>query len=347
MAKKSNYRKEDAELEKSYKSVAGKYSKKPTAKQVKSNRIAITIICIIMFLLIAGMIFCAIHFDLFNTTGSISAKMTMAGVDITGMSYNEAVKAVKSATDTTYSQKNMIVKLGEDSITLTPDKTGISLNVEAAVKAACQVQSVENGAFDLTNYFTINKEAVRAELNTLIGTIEKTMVPSSYEVTGETPDLNTEEEPLSGKTILITIGYPGIDLNIDDLYAAVMQAYSSNSFEVDYPLIHVEPTAPDLEKAKAEHCIEAVSAQMDDKTFEISQHAYGYSFDEAEILEALKTAEYGQVLQFNFKRIRPEKTYDDLYNTLFQDVLAILGPLNFYTNFRINSSISAKKLAGI
>lgn len=32
---------------------------------------------------------------------------------------------------------------------------------------------------------------------------------------------------------------------------------------------------------------------------------------------------------------------------LFQDVLAILGPLNFYTNFRINSSISAKKLAGI
>lgn len=323
MAKKSNHRNEDAELEKSYKSVAGKYAKQPASG--KGNRVGIICISIVLLLLIAGLVFAAIHFDLFdnvfNTKGSVTAKMTMAGVDITGMTYGEAVNAVKKATENTYSQQNMIVKLGDETITLSPDKTNISLDVEAAVKAACSVQTVADGYFDLTNYISINQEAVKAELTTLIDTVEQTMIPSSYEVTGETPDLTTEEEPVSGKTISITVGYPGIDLNLDDLYAAVMKAYSNNQFEVDYPLIHVEPSLPNLEEAKANHCLEAVSAEMDSETFEISQHSYGYSFDEAEILAALKTAEYGQALQFDFKRIKPEKTYDDLYNTLYQDVL--------------------------
>ncbi len=322
MAKKSNNRNEDAEIEKSYKSVAGKYSKKPSVQKVKSGRTAIIIISIVMALLIVGLVFCAIHFDLFNYSGSIDVKMTMAGVDISGMSYNEAVSAVTKATQDTYSQKNMIVKLDDQTVTLTPAMTGVSLNVEGAVKAACKMKAIESEQFDLTDYLSINEEAVKAELNKLIGTVEKTMVPSTYQVSGEAPDLTTDEDPSSGQTITITVGSPGIDLNLDDLYAAVMNAYSSNQFEVDYPAVYVEPTAPDLEEAKEKYCIEAISAEMDKETFQVSQHAYGYSFDEEEIKKALETAEYGQVLQFDFKKIKPEHTYDDLYNTLFQDVLA-------------------------
>ena len=323
MAKKSNHRNEEDELEKSYKSVAGKYSKQPADS--KGKKIATIIISIFLILLIAGLVYAGIHFNvfnnLFNTNGNVTAKMTMAGVDITGMSYNDAVKAVTQAAENTYSQKNMIVKLGDESITLTPAETKISLDVKAAVKAACSVQTVEDGYFDLTNYISIDEQAVKSELTALIGTAEKAMIPCTYEVTGEIPDLTTAEEPVSGKTICITVGYPGIDLNLDDLYAAVMKAYSNNEFEVDYPLIYVEPSLPNLEEAKSIHCIEAVNAEMNGETFEISQHSYGYSFDEEEITTALQTAEYGKVLQFDFKRIKPEKTYDDLYNTLFQDVL--------------------------
>lgn len=322
MAKKSNNRNEDAELEKSYKSVAGKYSKKPSVQKAKSGRTAIIIISLIMALLIVGLVFCAIHFDLFNYNGSIAVKVTMAGVDVSGMSYNEAVNAVTKATQNTYSQKNMIVKLGDQTVTLTPTQTSVSLNVEEAVKAACKMKAIESEQFDLTPYLSINEDAVKEELNKLIGTVEKTMVPSTYQVSGQVPDLTTEEEPTSGQTITITVGSPGIDLNLDDLYAAVMNAYSSNQFEVDYPAIYVEPTAPDLEAAKKEYCIDPVSAEMDKETFEVSQHTYGYCFDEEEINKALETAEYGQVLQFDFKRVKPEYTYDDLYNTLFQDVLA-------------------------
>lgn len=349
MAKKSNYQKEDAELEKSFKTVAGKYSKSGSEKKAKSSGIAIVIISILLLLVIAGLVFAIFHFDIFKTNGTVSAQMTMAGVDITGMSYADAVKAVSKATENTYSQTNMIVKLGNESITLTPAKTNLSLDVEAAVKAACSVQTVEGGYFDLTNYFTLDQDAVKTELTALIGTVEKTMVPSTYEVTGETPDLATEEEPTSGKTITITVGHPGIDLNLDALYSEVMKAYSNNQFEVDYPLVHVEPTAPNLEEAKAEHCIEPVNAEMDSETFEVSQHSYGYSFNAEEINEALKTAEYGQVLQFSFSRIKPEKTYDDLYNTLFQDVLGEYTATNVSIpgGRDVNLRLSCEKIDGI
>ena len=51
---------------------------------------------------------------------------------------------------------------------------------------------------------------------------------------------------------------------------------------------------------------------------------------------------YSFVVNSEFRKCESRNTI-----LLFQDVLAILGPLNFHMNFRINLSISAKKSAGI
>ena len=52
--------------------------------------------------------------------------------------------------------------------------------------------------------------------------------------------------------------------------------------------------------------------------------------------------DYSLVVNSEFRKC--ESPYTILH---FQDVLAILGPLNFHMNFRISLSISAKKSAGI
>lgn len=322
MAKKTKKIGEEAEIESSYKNIAGKYSKKKSAKKVKNGRLAIILIIVAMLLVLIGLGAYVYLSDVLMINASVDVNTVMAGVDITGMSYKDALNAVKNATDDTYSQKNMVVVLGEEQIVLTPEISGITFDAEKAVKAACKAKASEGEYFNLAPYLSLNEDAIKAELNKLIATVSQTMTPTSYEVTGQVPDLSSDEEPTSGQIITVTVGYPGVDVSLEALYNAVIEAYNTNKFEVELSADFSEPTLPNLEEAKKTYSIEPVNAEMDKTTFEVSQHKYGYSFDEEEILSAINNAEYGQVLQFNFKRIAPEVTHDDLANTLFCDVLA-------------------------
>lgn len=321
MAKYTKKTGEEAELEASYKNIAGKYSKKKSAAKIKKGRLAVIAISILMLLVIVGLGFYIYKSDILNLNRSVDVKTVMAGVDITGMSYNDAVSAVKKATDTTYSQISMIVSLGDEQITLTPELTNISFDAEGAVKAACKAKASEGTYFNLLPYLNLNEKAIKSELSKLIGTVAQPMIPSAYEVTGEIPDLTAEEEPEAGQIITITVGSPGVDVNLEDLYNEVIEAYCNNLFTVEHSAEYSEPTLPDLDGAIKTHSIEPINAEMDKETFEISDHKYGYTFDKDEILAALENAQYGQVMQFNFKRIRPETTHEDLAGTLFCDVL--------------------------
>ena len=321
MAKKKTRISEEAEIESSYRSLAGKYSKKKTAAEVRKGKLITTLICVSLALVLVALGIFIFKPDLFNASKSIDVKTVMAGVDITGMSYNEAVNAVKKATKDTYSKTDMVVVLGEERVILTPELTGIAFDVESAVDAACKLKASEGHTFDLSPYLSLNEEAIKTELNKLIDSVAQTMVPSTYEVSGDIPDLTVEDEPTSGQTITINVGHPGVNVNLEDLYAEVIDAYNKNTFQVEHSSEMAEPTLPNLDEALEKYHIDPVDAVMDKTTFEISQHSYGYSFDKDEILAEIEKAEYGQVIQFPFKRIRPEFTHDDLANTLFQDVL--------------------------
>ena len=98
MAKYSKKIGEEAEIESSYKSIAGKYSKKKSASKVKKGRLGIILVSVIVLLAIVGLgiyVYCS---GVLNINQYIDVKTTMVGVDITGMSYKEAVNAVKKAT---------------------------------------------------------------------------------------------------------------------------------------------------------------------------------------------------------------------------------------------------------
>ncbi len=322
MARNSKKIGEEAELEASYKNIAGKYSKKKSAAKVKKGRLAIILISIAVLIAIIGLGIYIYLSDVLSINRSVEVKTVMAGVDITGMSYKDAVSAVKKATDETYSQKSMVVILGEERIVLTPEMTNISFDAEEAVKAACKAKASEGEYFNVKPYLNLNETAIKNELQKLIDTVSQAMVPSTYEVSGEVPDLTAEEEPKAGQTITITVGTPGVDVNLEDLYREVIEAYNKNQFQVEHSTDFSEPTLPNLEEAKATYSIEPVNAEMDKTTFEISAHKYGYTFNEEEILSALENAQYGQVMQFSFNRVRPETTHEDLAGTLFCDVLA-------------------------
>ena len=321
MAKsKKNHGNED-EIEISYKSIAGKYSKKKPATGGKKSKLAIILISVFLLIVLIGLAFVAYKTGLFGYNGKVEVKTVMVGVDITGMSYEDAVESVKKATASTYSKNDMTVKLGEHSVILKPETTGITVNFEDAVKAACEANASNGSFFNLKPFITINEEATKKELSALIETVSQTMVPTSYAVEGEVGDLSAEDAPADGLKFIVTVGQPGVNVSLESLYDKVLDAYSQNIFNVEHSAEYAEPTVPDFDEIKMQHSQDPIDAVMDKTTFEVSTHAYGYSIDTEEILAALENAQYGQVLEFKFKYIEPEEKKSELEGMLFRDVL--------------------------
>lgn len=88
-----------------------KYSQKSKKGQNENSKKALPIIaiCLTVIVLGIGIFIGCVYFANFNTNGTILNNVSVAGVDVGGMTQAQAVAAVQAATDNTYSQKSMVV----------------------------------------------------------------------------------------------------------------------------------------------------------------------------------------------------------------------------------------------
>ena len=132
--------------------MAGKYSKKsPKVKKTTqpnrankkasgqsggNRKIVLIAICAALVAIVVGLV--AGYFYLSSTinNGLILDNITVAGVDVGGMSKEEAISAVSKATANTYTKNTMVVKVLNHKAELAPSLTGAKLDVEAAVDGA-------------------------------------------------------------------------------------------------------------------------------------------------------------------------------------------------------------------
>ena len=227
--------------------------------------------------------------------GYIMEGVSVAGVKIGGMTKEDALTAVRAATADTYTKTPMTVEVLDEIITLSPELTGIHLDPEAAVEAAYSlgrdISKAEYQALKLKAMTTGIQADIssclslkEADLRVILGKMCKTytdsvLVDSSYEIVGEAPDLAAEELPEELQTLVVTIGTPQFHLDLDVLCQQVMDAYRNNEFSVKYSCEISEPASVDLDAVYEEIFSEPVEPVMDTKTFEVSDHAYGYGFD--------------------------------------------------------------------
>ena len=68
--------------------------------------------------------------------GKILPNVFVAGIDIGGMTQDEATNALRVSLSSSYSTQELVVNLPGDSLKLSPDQTGARLDVEAVVKKA-------------------------------------------------------------------------------------------------------------------------------------------------------------------------------------------------------------------
>ena len=323
--KRTRAQKEEDALEMSYRKISG--AKRTSKKTTKSNRTAaIVAICIALVAIAIGIAAGCVYFAKTDLNGIILENVTVAGVDVGGMTQAQAIEAVSAATDKTYSRTPMVVKVLESQAQIPTAYVG-SLDVKGAVKAAYKFgnsgsqskrqeeqQIAMNSGYtvDITPYLELDTDAIRQVLSELGTNYSSTLSQSTYEVTGTAPD----------QKLVVMLGIPEYGLDLDVLYQQVLDAYSQNVFLVEGECGMIEPDPIDLEAIHSAYYIAPVEPTFDPNTFEVVEGTDGYGFDLESAKAQLEQAPFGTTVEIPFTSIAPQYSAKELTTVLYRDELA-------------------------
>lgn len=311
MAKKNQKNnREEAEIDDAYYGITGK---KPKASNRGKTGLIVGIAAGIMVLCIGAVVF-ALSGRLFGSKPIHG--VTVASLNLEGYTEDQARAALGELAQK-YESTPMQVTVLDETVSITPQQSGISLDTEALMK---KVLSGTPGSVDVLPYLSLDEPGIWQAIGPILDKYGASPTKTAWEVVGDAP---TEEDPQGSRKLLVTMGTPDYGMDGNLLYAKIENAYRMTVFSVSMEPQSgvVEPEKPNLEEIWSSFCTEAKNAELDKLTFEIIPEQPGYGFDLESAKQALENAGYGQVLEFPFAATQPEVTGEALTATLYCDIL--------------------------
>ncbi len=300
---------------------------------------AIFAILLILIALGAWLILCG-GFD----NGLILPNVYVADVDLGGLTQQQALSALEQSIGDSYAQTALELQLPDGILTLSPQDTGASLDLQSALNAAYGYgrsgnwfenwevrKNADSNSWhaDILSLLNLDLEYIRSTLNDYCNQFNSEYTPSAVAVTGTLPILDASDATFSldapGQTLVITRGTPGRHLDPDNLYQQVLDAYSNHVFSLtitsDSDMTMPEDLETQIRQLHESTLVESQAAIWDSETFTASWEIYGYGFDLEDALAQLNSAQFGDILEIPFQYIAPEDTKASLESILYRDVL--------------------------
>lgn len=342
-------RQEEEELERSFRSLAPSQGKEQ--KQRKSHpKLAIFAISLALVAIITAVVAGYYYFSDANLDGIILENVTVAGVDVGGMSQRDAISAVKAATFDTFGVKVMTVTVLDEQVEI-PAECCKDLDVREAVRAAYRFGNIGSKSkrqaqqdkartdgynVDIIPYLTIDEETIKAKLDIVGKKYSTTLQQTTYEVTGEYPE----------QLLVVKLGVPEYGLDMQALYQQVLQTYNQNAFSTEGQCGIITPDEIDLKAIWDTYYTGPVDARFD-KSFKIIEGQDGYGFDLEAANKAIENAQYGSTVEIPFFAIPRKVTPEKLKKTLYRDKLAsYTAAYGSNSNRDINLTLACKAING-
>ena len=309
----------------------GKFQQKKTQKQTSAAKtssdqnttkspgrtavITAVSLCVFVGILACILFWFNLGIDISLPGKTFSPGVTIAGVDVGGLKKSEAVEAVSAAVGNSYETESMAVTVLDQQLLITPADSGASFDVESAVAAALRSSTAgqDDLQVDIVPYLNLNTEAIRGKIAEFGKDYPTEGIPTGSQILRETVD-GQEQDVLE-----VTIGTVYYDFSEEALYQEIRKAYNAHRFTADYTCNRMDAAAVDLDALYAQHCTDAVNAELDPETLEVSQSVVGYRFDLEQAKEALLNANPGDVLKFPFLDVQPDMDTETLKSILFRD----------------------------
>ncbi len=337
--------------------MAGKYEASRAAEGGKKG--GVVLLVVLAVLLAAYLALCA----WVSGSGTILPKVTIAGLDVSGMTQEQALSALSGKLDQVSGSAVVTLRHGEWSGSIRGDEmlgdTQLGIHGANSVRDAllvgrsgnfltCGVQFIANlmGGTDVP----LDLSFQSAPQDDLIALIDQ----AHAAVEGDT-SLNKPAYRMEGEELLVTKGITltyvdGVQTEFDVIAAMEQQVFpalfageAAADMEVSLPLVEVEPEA--LSAQAVHDALYAVAAEpvYDKETNTVSDHTVGIDFDVAALQAAYEQAGEGETISVPLTITQPKDTKQEYEAKLFADVLGqgtskVTGSANRKSNVKLSAA---------
>ena len=336
--------------------------------KARNRRIILLTVCLCLCLVLITGIVTGLYLLLRKPAddGKILNNVLIGGISVGGMTKEDAESVISLSIEPVLTQQSMIIRLDNDSLELSPELTGIALDVEDLVEAAYAYGRTGSRAeqnltrakaetqtytIALLPYLRLNLSNIRSAVEDFCSHYSVEMVDPVVSIDGQRPTYNPNGNSfVVHQTLTITMGYPESYLDPNALYYEILDAYSLFQMELIYEVpVLVEPAIPNAEAIFDAYCISPVDATIDSKTFEVTEEVYGYGFNVYTLQRLIDRADYGETIEITLDFLMPDITAADLSGNLFQDLLVSYTATSTgsSTNRNKNLATACKTLNGL
>ena len=320
---KNNKKEEETKFKKSEekpKKQKKEMNKMENETKKKSKKKYIIIAIIIAVLIIIGL-FVSTIFALINVgNNNIISGISIAGVDVSGLSKEEAKSKIESIYNEK-KEKEIPLKHGEYQTTISPVLMEVNYKIDEAIEDAYSIGKDSNifvnnynilfamiSKKDIPLEMTLNEEVTKQTIEDMNISLPDVVIESSYSI---------EEDEL-----IISKGKAGIKIDTDKLLEQIEEVLNdaNASYDViDMPVVNKEPDSIDIDKIHEEVYKEAQNAYIVKEPFEVHPEVEGIDFDVEAAREMLKEDKEEYVIPLIITE--PEVTIDELGEEAFPDLL--------------------------
>ncbi|MBR4308009.1 MAG: VanW family protein [Oscillospiraceae bacterium] len=241
----------------------------------------------------------------------------------------------------------------ERTLCLPASEVNVLLDLTAAVDYAYSLgREVESAepivSIPLQQFISMDEAYIREFLNRAY---EQTFAEGTQTLVekGTTTISDENGGEIEVDCITITFGTVGRKLDVDALYAQVVEGYSNRRFELQAVYTESVPQTLDLDRLYQENgCYEPVNAELDLETYEVSSEENGYGFLMSEAITMAEAAKPGESIVLTLTELLPEVTQADLQKNLFADVLGSCKSPHVYNPVRTkNLDLASRSINGL
>ena len=278
-----------------------------------------------LILLVLFLIFGSLYAGFDPLDGKIAEKVTVGGIDVGGMSMEQAYKTLNAANESILEQTVLTAEFPEETVLFSPADTKASLNCRRAVWDAWTVSRFGNqtASISLKSYLILDEAYIRQAIASYAARYDTDVTPGSYRLVGEMPDLEIESGATGSQTLEVTMGLPTARLAQEDAFLRILTVYDS-AFIGEYTAVGFqteileEPELPDLKAIYKDVYIAPVDDSIDLENHCILPGAWGYHFDVDSAAALVQHAGYGETISIPMEFQEPDIYGEDVY---FRDVL--------------------------
>ncbi len=252
---------------------------------------------------------------------TIYPNIYVAGINVGGMTRQEATEAVAGVAEVSYASAALDVRLPDRTLSFRPEQTNVALDADEVIDEALAYGRSGSVFSALSSYLSCRRTERYIPLQTTLNLDTdyiRSMIDQVAAEVEQSPQPSRVEYNESRGTLTVQVGYPERTLDADGLFDAVYNAFMNSDFTpLTWEYNEVPCELVDLTPYYEEYCTEVKDAAYDEETHIISEEVSGFGFDLEAANQRLATAAAGSEVVIQLEDIEPEVTKEELEHEMF------------------------------